>query len=241
MTTTVNIEPWHVALDRYSRRLEDDRAAAAALSSLNGEWERACDATTAALGLLIDTPAESLAAAITKLQIIIRHGHLDGRSDDLADEAVRTAGMADTTLDGAWPLLRVLEDLEGLQPSKSDGGANDLGVLARRLDGWEQAEREALDRANAEETGGLDSVVSSVYLSGLDALLEDVVVRAAEIPARTSADVGHKGRIMQVLTRCSRWGHFELAAAEQDFFASIAEDASSLAADPTNVSEGSVA
>lgn len=226
MTTTLNIEPWHAAMARYERLLQIDRTMLkASQSDLGEEWEQVHDQTSDAFGLLIDTRARSLAKAVAKLRVIIRHAHLEGPSDDIDDTEVRAEALADPMRDGAWPLLRVLEDLEALLPPAGVDGSEELRHLAGRLEGWEQAERDALDAADTADVTGASDQIPMLHLAGLDNLLETVAVRAAAIRARTTADVMHKGRIMQVLARRSRWCDSELELWEQELIASLADDA----------------
>jgi hypothetical protein len=98
-------------------------------------------------------------------------------------------------------------------------------MAADRLTGWEAAERQALDAADAAEEAGESIAIPMAHLAGLDALLEASAVRATAIRATTPADMRNKSRILQVLTRSSRWGDSELTPWEDDFIASVADDA----------------
>ncbi|MCA3700777.1 MAG: hypothetical protein IOB84_13475 [Brevundimonas sp.] len=229
MSNTLNIEPWHVATSRYDGCLSVDRAMlSASRGDLGEEWERAHRATSDAVDRVIDTPARSLGQTIAKLRIIIRHAHLEGPSDDIDDPAVREAALADRTRDGAWPLLRLLDDLERMLPSADRQPSEALRIAAGLLHGWEAAERQALDAGRIAEPGSAADELSMMHLSGLDVLLERSVRTAADVRAATLDDLRHKHRILEVLTRCSRWGETPLEDWEQDFIASIADDAARL-------------
>jgi hypothetical protein len=195
MTTTLNIEPWHVAMSRYESLLKIDRAMLdARKDDLGEDWERAHDATSAAIGLLMDTPAPTWASAVTKLRVIIRHAHLEGPSDDLNDPRVRAEALADPMRDGPWPLLRVLEDFERLQ----NGGSIELIEAAASVSGWTRLEQAGLDEANRlEECGEHDpnKINASLYL--LDQMLAKAVVTATAIPSRSPSDLRSKASIVQ--------------------------------------------
>lgn len=229
MSTITNNEPWHVAMDRYSALLKVDRALLdESTGDLGEEWHAAHKATSAAVDRVIDTPAKSLAKAVAKLRIVIRHGHMDGPSDDLNDPTARQVALADTMRDGPWPLLRVLEDLERLLPTAEVKPSEALRIAAGRLDGWEEAERHALDAASTANEAGSSDKLAAVHLCALDALLKHCVRAATDVQASTLADLRHKHRILQVLTRCSRWGEFPPEGWEAEFIASVAEDAARL-------------
>ena len=116
MTTTANNEAWAVAFSRYENllKIDLDLLEQSGNEDMGEDWEAAHRETFGALDLLIDTPALTFTDALTKLRVIIRHGHLEGPSDDLDDPIVRAAAVSDPMRDGPWPLLRVLEDLERL-------------------------------------------------------------------------------------------------------------------------------
>jgi hypothetical protein len=102
MTTKLNADPFYFAMARYEGLLKIDRAMLdASEDDMGKEWEEAHDTTSAAIDLLIDTPARTVADALSKLRIVIRHSHLEGSSDDIDDPEVRMQALADPMRDGA--------------------------------------------------------------------------------------------------------------------------------------------
>ncbi len=118
----------------------------------------------------------------------------------------------------------MLEDLERILTPHADSQVT-LQQLAEKLAHWEEAERQAHSAADVLEEAGADSGVPLLHLDGLDDLLEITVKRATAIRATTMIDLGHKGRILQVMTRTTRWGLFELTEWGEAFIASVAADA----------------
>jgi hypothetical protein len=198
MTTITSNEAWEAIYSRYQNLLQIDRALLAGVISPAQEevWEEAHDQTAEAIAELINTPAQTLSQALAKLRVVIRHGHLDGVSDNLDDPEVRTEALSDSMRDGPWPLLRVLEDLERLERS----GSPELAAAALTVTDFEQQEQAGLEEAHRLETAGeWDRNVVTARLSALDRRLAEAVQIALKVRSSALADHRHKAVVLQAV------------------------------------------
>lgn len=223
MSTTINNEAWAAAYSRYADLLALDRALLDEHGStdMGEEWEAAHDLTSAAIDLLIDTPALTFSDALTKLRVVIRHCHLEGASDDISDPSVRDEALADPMRDGPWPLLRVLEDLERMQAA----GSPELAAAALTVVDFEQQEQAALDEAHKlEEQGGVDPEVINASLYALDRRLAAAVDVAKGVRSGHPADHRHKAQIVRAILSAGPTEAHGLSSNEMDLVRSLCAD-----------------